>query len=468
MVGSGPNGLAAAIHLAQAGLAVEVYEAAETLGGGTRSAEITLPGFTHDLGSAVHPLGISSPFFSTLPLAAAGLEWIQPPVPLAHPLDDGTAVLLRRDLAETAGQFDSETRSTWKNIFRPLVENWSGLVDELLRPLRIPHRHPFLMAGFGAGAVQPATLFARTWFRDDRARALFAGNAAHSFLKLEAPLSSAYGLMLAAAGHAVGWPIPKGGAQSIANALSNVLESLSGRIRTKTHIDSLSQLGRPDLILCDVSPSQLLSLSDNQLPKTYRRLLQNYRYGPGAFKVDWALSEPIPWRAKQCLEAGTVHVGGTLDEITEYERSVANGRPTDRPFILLAQPSLFDPSRAPDGKQTVWAYCHVPNAWPESMLEKMEAQIERFAPGFTECILARRVHSPAQMEEWDENLIGGDIIGGAGDLLQFVLRPTWRQYSTPIEGVYLCSSSTPPTGGVHGMCGFHAARWALEWLNKSS
>jgi len=467
VIGSGPNGLAAAIVLAQAGLDVEVRETAPTPGGGARSAEVTLPGFVHDLGSAVHPMALSSPFFSTLPLREHGLEWIWPDASVAHPLDDGTAVMLERDVARTAAQFDSSDAKAYRNLFEPLVTHWDTLKTELLKPVvRIP-THPFLLGRFGLHGVQPATLLARSSFRNSRPRALFAGSAAHSFLKLESPLSSAFGLMLSAAGHAVGWPIPKGGAQQITNALAGVLRSFGGKIVTNAQVDTLDELGSPDLTLCDVTPRQFLRLAHRQLQgRPYRRLLERYRYGPAVFKVDWALREPIPWRAKECLRAGTVHLGGTLDEIAASERAVWQGTALDKPFVLLSQPSLFDSTRAPAGQHTVWGYCHVPNRWPGSMLAPIEAQIERYAPGFRDCILARAVHTPADIERWNENLIGGDINGGAVTIDQFFLRPTWRMYGTPLHGVYLCSSSTPPGGAVHGMCGYNAARRALRWLKK--
>lgn len=467
VIGSGPNGLAAAIVLAQAGLDVEVRETASTPGGGARSGELTLPGFIHDLGSAVHPMALSSPFFSTLPLGEHGLEWILPEASLAHPLDDGTAVMLERDVARTAAQFDSSDAQAYRKLFQPLVTHWEALKQELLKPVvRIPH-HPFLLGRFGLQGIQPATLLARSSFRNPGARALFAGSAAHSFLKLESPLSSAFGLMLSAAGHAVGWPVPKGGSQQITNALAGVLSSLGGRIVTSARVDKLDELGSPDLTLCDVTPRQFLQLADRQLAgRPFRQLLERYRYGPGVFKVDWALRESIPWTAKECLRAGTVHLGGTLDEIAASERAVWRGTPLDKPFVLLSQPSLFDPTRAPAGQHTAWAYCHVPNSWQGSMLAPIEAQVERYAPGFRDCILATSVGNPFDMERWNENLIGGDINGGAINIGQFFLRPTWRTYGTPLHGVYLCSSSTPPGGAVHGMCGYHAARRALRWLKK--
>lgn len=463
VIGSGPNGLSAAIQLARNGLSVEVHEAAPIPGGGARSGELTLPGFIHDLGSAVHPMGISSPFFRSLPLAKHGLKWIQPPTPLAHPLDDGTAVLMGRSLEATADALGPDAPA-YRRLYRPFAENWDELAIEILRPLPIIPRHPLLLAKFGLKALQPANMLARRIFAGERARALFAGCAAHSFLNLDEPLTAAFGVIFGATAHSGGWPIPQGGSQAITTALIGVLESYGGRVVTNSHVGRLHQLGDPDLILCDVSPRQFVQLAGDRLPESFRRALEEFRRGPGIFKVDWALREPIPWKAKECLTAGTVHLGGTIDQIAESERAPEQGRLSPRPFTLLAQPTLFDPSRAPDGKHVAWAYCHVPNGWPGSALAEIENQIERFAPGFRESILARSAFGTADMQRYDENLIGGDISGGAADLKQFFLRPTWRRYATPLKGVYLCSSSTPPGGGVHGMCGFHAARWALDWL----
>lgn len=462
VVGSGPNGLAAAIVLARAGLEVEVHETAPIAGGAARSGELTLPGFVHDLGSAVHPMALSSPFFSTLPLRDHGLDWIHSPAPLAHPLDDGTAVMLERDVRATAAELGGDA-SGYRKLFEPLVNRWPALMDEILRPLGLPSR-PFLLAQFGLRAIQPATVLARTWFQNPRSRALFAGLSAHSNLKLEAPLSSAFGFIMGGSAHAVGWPIPRGGAQYIPDALSSILRSVRGKIVTESHVEALEQFGRHDLVLCDVSPRQFITLAGRRLPSPFRQLLERYRYGPGVYKVDWALREPIPWKARDCMRAATIHLGGSLEEIAASERDAWEGRAPENPFMLLAQPSLFDPTRAPAGRHTAWAYCHVPNGWSESALAQMEAQIERFAPGFGECILARAAKDPEQMQAWNENLIGGDIVGGAMTPKQFFLRPTWRRYGTPLKGVYLCSSSTPPGGSVHGMCGYWAAKWALDSL----
>lgn len=458
VVGSGPNGLAAAIALAQAGLSVTVQEAAPVAGGATRSAELTLPGFVHDLGSAVHPMAVASPFFSKLSLADHGLHWIWPEAELAHPFDDGTAVTLERDIAATAAQLGSD-RTAYRKLFEPLVTNWTELVDGALRPIGWPS-HPFLMARFGLRGVQPAAGLARRLFRGVRARALLAGACAHSTLPLESPLSASFGLIMCAAGHAVGWPIPRGGAQQIANALVSMLTSLGGSVKLSARVEALAKSA--DLTLCDVTPRQFLKLAGERLPAAYSAKLKKYKYGPGVFKVDWALREPIPWRAQDCRRAATVHLGASLEEMAASEREAWRGGIAARPFVLLVQPSLFDPTRAPEGRHTAWAYCHVPNGSAVFVLERMESQVERFAPGFRECVLARAVHSPAQMEAWDENLIGGDINGGAVTPIQFFFRPTWKRYATPLERVYLCSSSTPPGGAVHGMCGYWAAQSALR------
>jgi phytoene dehydrogenase-like protein len=443
-------------------LEVEVHETQQTAGGCARSASLTLPGFVHDIGAAVFPMGISSPFFSILPLHRFGLRWIFSPAELAHPLDDGTAVTLERDLDVTASQFGKDA-AAYRNLFYPLATNWGRLFKGTFRPLGIP-QHPLLLARFGISAMQPGTLLARTRFRDPRARALFAGSAAHSMLKLESPLSSAFGLLLGAAGHAVGWPIAAGGTQSISNALIGVLGSLGGRVIINSRVNSLDELGSPDLTLCDVTPLEFLRIAQHRLSPAFRSLLAHFKYGVGAFKVDYALREPVPWKAAECRRAATVHLGGTIEEIAASERAANEGRPPDKPFVLLAQPSLFDPTRAPAGKHTVWAYCHVPNGWRGSALEQIEAQIERFAPGFHDCVLMRAVHDTGDLRSLNENLVGGDVNGGALELGQFFLRPTWRRYGTPVRGVYLCSASTPPGGGVHGMCGYWAARTALRSL----
>jgi len=463
VVGAGPNGLSAAIVLAQAGLRVDVFEAEEIAGGAARTLELTLPGFRHDFGSAVHPLAAGSPFFSTLPLANHGLEWIHSPSALAHPLDDGTAVLLDRDFAKIQDTLGRDARA-WRRLMEPFARNWKALALEVLAPIHFWTRHPFLLARFGLAGLPPANKVANFCFRDCHAKALFAGLAAHSFLSLDEPLSAAFGTLLGAAAHAVGWPIPRGGAQAITNALIAHLESLGGRVHTSSKIEKLSDA--PDLTLCDVTPRQLLRLSDAKLSDAFRSKLEKFRYGMAVFKVDYALSNPIPWKAPDCLRAATVHLGGTAEEITASEFAVHRGEHAERPFVLLAQPSLFDPSRAPAGKHTAWAYCHVPHGSTVDMVARIENQIERFAPGFRDCVLARHVLSPAALESMDANLIGGDINGGAMDAGQFLFRPTARHYATTSRKLYLCSSSTPPGGGVHGMCGYHAAKLALSRMSN--
>lgn len=462
VAGSGPNGLAAAIRLAQAGVEVTVHESAQFIGGATRSEELTLPGFVHDLGSAVHPMAVSSPFFSTLPLKEHGLEWEWPLAELAHPFDDGTAVLIDRDLVRTASQFGQDANA-YRSLFQPLVENWTELAHGLLRPLGLP-RHPFLLAKFGLQAIEPAARLSEKLFRDARTKTVFAGMAAHSTLSMDEPISSAFGLMLGASAHAVGWPVARGGSRSIALALESVLKSLGGRVITGSRIDHVSEKASADVTMCDFTPRQLVQLSNGKLPESYRRSLESYRYGPGVYKVDWALREPIPWKAKECLRAATVHLGGSFEEICESEAAMSTGQLSARPFIILVQPSLFDRTRAPNGKHTAWAYCHVPNGFKGSALDHIQGQIERFAPGFRDCVLARSQQSTLSMTKWNENLIGGDINGGAVDWRQFFFRPTRMQYKTPMRGVFLCSSSTPPGGAVHGMCGYWAAQAALKYL----
>ncbi len=462
VIGAGPNGLAAAIVLAHAGMQVDVFEAQSTPGGGARTLELTLPGFRHDFGSAVYPLGAGSPFFSSLPLANHGLEWIHSPAALAHPLDDGTVVMLDRDLAEARRSLGSDGLA-WDRLMGPFVRQWTEFAPEVLRPVPFIPRHPWLMARFGALALQSATAVAHR-FRSPRTRALFAGLAAHSFLSLDEPLSAGVAILMAVPAHVVGWPIPRGGAESITDALCGLLSTFGSSVNTSSPVENLSALPGYDLTLCDLTPLQLLKIGGQRLSDSYKRQLGRYRYGAGAFKVDYAMNAPIPWRAKDCLRAAAVHLGGSFEEIAVSEKAVRNGQHPDQPFVLLAQPSLFDSSRAPAGKHTAWAYCHVPNGSRVNMLEKLENQIERFAPGFRECILARRVLSPADLESMDANLVGGDIGGGVLDIRQFLFRPTWRHYRTSARDIYICSASTPPGGGVHGMCGYHAARAALSRL----
>jgi phytoene dehydrogenase-like protein len=459
VIGAGPNGLAAAIVLAQAGLQVDVLEAEPTAGGAVRTLELTLPGFRHDFGAAVYPLGAGSPFFSSLPLAEHGLEWIHSPAPVAHPLDDGTAAVLERDL-NVAKESLGTDGPAWDKLMRPFVERWAEFAPEVLGPVSFFPRHPWLMARFGMVAFQSAKAVARR-FRSQRTRALFAGLAAHSFLSLDEPLSGAFGMLMAVPAHAVGWPIPRGGAQSLTNALCGILATFGGKVSTSSPVESLAALENYDLLLCDLTPRKLAKIGGQRFSENYKRRLRKYRYGAAAFKVDYALSAPIPWRAAECLRAATVHLGGSFEEIAASEKAVRTGNHAERPFVLLAQPSLFDRSRAPADKHTAWAYCHVPNGSKENMLERLENQIERFAPGFRECVLARRVFSPEGLESMDANLVGGDIAGGALDIRQFLFRPTWRHYATSARDIYVCSASTPPGGGVHGMCGYHAAKKAL-------
>lgn len=465
IIGSGPNGLAAAIVLACAGHSVCVFEAEDTIGGGARSAALTLPGFVHDVCSAVHPLAAASPFFSTLPLAEHGLEWVYPPAALAHPLDDGTAAVLERSVVTTSETLGQDA-AAYRKFMSPLATRWERLKVDLLGPPRWP-RHPLVLARFGLQALGSASRLATSLFTGEHARALFAGMAAHSMLPLERLTTAAFGLVLGAAGHAVGWPVPRGGAQRITDALVSYLHSLGGVIVTGTRVESVDMLPPAKAILCDVTPRQLLRIAGHRLPAAYRRKLERYRYGVAAYKVDWALAGPIPWKAKACARAGTVHLGGTLPEIAAAERAPWQGKPAEQPFVLLAQPSLFDPTRAPTGKHTAWAYCHVPNGSTVAMVDRIEAQIERFAPGFRARILARNILSPADLERRNANLVGGDINGGVQDLRQLFLRPTLRLYATPATGLYLCSSSTPPGGGVHGMCGYFAAHLALQRVFSS-
>jgi len=463
VVGSGPNGLAAAITLARAGLSVTVFEQSTTIGGGTRTEELTLPGFLHDVCSAIHPLGLASPFFLSLPLDAHGLEWVHPEVQLGHPLPDGKAALLHRDLEETSGALGID-REAYRRLMAPLVSKWPVLAPDLLAPFHFP-RHPLSMARFGLKALLPATLLGRLTFKTPAARALFAGMAAHSFLPLESPLSAAFGLILGALGHVAGWPLARGGSRTIGCAMASYLRSLGGEIVTGHRVASLGELPPARVTLLDVTPRQLDALGASSLPEWYRRKLRRYRYGPGVFKIDWALGGPIPWRSEGCRRAATVHVGGTTEEISRGEREVWRGAHPERPFVLLAQPSVADGTRAPAGKHVGWAYCHVPSGSTFDMAGRIEAQVERFAPGFRDLIVGRHTRNCVEYERYNPNLIGGDIVGGLQDLRQFMIRPTLlAPYRTPVEGLYLCSSGTPPGGGVHGMCGYHAASLALKEL----
>ena len=449
VIGSGPNGLAGAIELARAGLEVEVHEAEAGLGGGLRSAELTLPGFVHDVCSSIHPLAVGSPFFGELGLE---LEWVHPDAPAAHPFDDGTALVLERDLAATAAALGPDEYA-YRSLMAPLVEAWPyPYSPRILVALR--HR-------LGAGLSAARDLAER--FRDPRTKGWFAGFAAHSMLPLERRPSAGFGLALLTLGHTVGWPFPRGGSQHLADALAKKLRELGGEIHLASPVD---ELPAADVVLADVSPRELLRIAGDRLPERYAGRLRAYRHGPGAFKVDWALDGPTPWRAAECARAGTVHLGGSFEEISASEWGAWSGRPAGKLFVLLAQTSLFDPTRAPEGKHTAWAYCHVPNGSSEDMTERIEAQVERFAPGFRERILARHAMGPAEFETHNRNIVGGDLNGGAMDLGQLLFRPARRlvPYRTPLRGVYLCSASTPPGGGVHGLCGYSAARVALRDL----
>jgi phytoene dehydrogenase-like protein len=468
IVGAGPNGLAAAIRLAQAGRAVVVVESASTPGGGVRSAELTLPGFVHDVCSSVYPMTVCSPFLRSLPLQDHGLEWIFPPVAMAHPLDDGTAVLLHNALAETAAALGAADGAAYRHLVGDLLPHWPELFADALRPPRLP-RHPLVMARFGLRALRSARGLACSAFHGERARALFAGLAAHSMLPLEELSTAAVGLVLGVAAHAAGWPIVSGGSQGLTSAMVSFLKSLGGQLITGCNVESLDQLPPARAVLLDVTPRQLLSMAGEGASThsgwpRYRRQLERYRYGLGVFKIDWALSRPVPWRAPDCALAGTLHLGGTLDEICESERRAWCGEVSERPFVLFAQPSLFDATRAPRSQHTAWAYCHVPNGFSGDMTDAIEKQVERFAPGFRATILSRSVMGPAALERHNPNIIGGDIGGGAPVLSQLFLRPTASLYRTPLPGVLLCSSSTPPGPGVHGMCGY----WAAEEAIKSS
>jgi phytoene dehydrogenase-like protein len=460
VVGSGPNGLAAAITLARAGRSVLVVERAETVGGGTRSAELTEPGFVHDVCSAIHPLTASSPFFAELPLAEHGLEFIHPQTPLAHPLDDGTAVLLERSVDETAAGLGADGEA-YRRLFAPLVRNADRLVPFLLGPRPIP-RHPLVAARFGLPALRSAVGLTRR-FEGERAKALFTGVAAHSIQSLRGSPTASFGLVLGLFAHVFGWPLARGGSQAIADSMVSYLRSLGGTIETGRPIESIDQLPRAEATLLDLTPKGVIDVAGHRLPDRYLRALRRYRYGPGVFKVDWALDGPVPWTAADCLRASTVHLGGTAAEIVESEEAVWGGEAPERPFVLVAQQSLFDSTRAPPGKHTLWAYCHVPNGSTVDMAERIEAQVERFAPGFRDRILARHTMAPGDVEAYNPNYVGGDINGGVQDLRQLWTRPVvrWNPYSTPVDGLYLCSSATPPGGGVHGMCGYLAAKAVL-------
>ncbi len=462
VVGAGPNGLAAAIELARAGRSVQVLERADTIGGGSRTAELTLPGFHHDVCSAVHPLAAGSPFLRGLELERYGLQLLAPELDAAHPLDDGTAVTFHRSLADTAAGLGVDGRR-YARLLDPFAKSWPQLADAILGPPRLP-RDPLLAARFGLLAALPASALARSLFSDARARALLAGMAAHAMRPLSAPGTSAFGLVLMALGHAVGWPVVRGGSQALVSAMRALLESLGGKVQTGREVRSLRELPATSVVLFDVSPQQLVEICGEELPPRYRRALGRYRYGPGVFKLDYALAGPVPWRAPECAQAGTIHLGGTFEEIAAGELAISRGSHPERPYVLVAQQSLVDGTRAPPGKHTLWAYCHVPNGSDVDMTSAIEGQIERFAPGFSDLVLARAARGPAELEAENPNHVGGDINCGLASLRQTLARPVLRvsPYSTPNPRVFLCSSATPPGGGVHGLCGYFAAQAALR------
>ncbi len=463
VIGSGPNGLSAAITLARAGVMVTVYEGTAQPGGSVRTEEATLPGFRHDIGSAVYPMALASPFFRSLPLEEHGLRWIEPDVPLAHPLPNGDAVALLHSLDETADMLGTDGPA-YRKLMQPIVASWQDLVHDVLSPIFHLPRHPFALAGFGLTGLQPATSVAKRLFQTERARTLFAGMAAHAVVPLDFAATSAVALVLGATAHTDGWPIAAGGAQSITDALVSILRSLGGELQTGYLVDRLHDLPAADCTLLDVSPRELLRLAGDAIPPDRMRPYRDFQHGPGIYKLDWALSHPIPWTNELCRHAGTVHLGGSLDEIAASEAGAYYGRTNDRPYVLLSQPSLFDPTRAPTGQHTAWAYCHVPNGSTMDATVTIEAQIERCAPGFRDTILARSGHNAPAMQQWNRNLVGGDVSGGAMTLTQMLRRPKLPPYSTSIPGVFLCSASTPPGGGVHGMCGTLAAASAVRYL----
>jgi len=460
-VGAGPNGLSAAITLARAGHSVLVREAAPVIGGGTRTEELTLPGYLHDVCSTVHPMAVASPFFRQLPLAQHGLEWIHTPTLLVHPFDDGTVVTLERTLDATVQALGSDGPA-YRELVEPFVEGWEDLVHDTLRPLRFPSR-PLFMARFGMNALRSVDSLVRSRFRNDSTRAMFAAVAGHCMLPLDWAGTASFGLMLCITGHAVGWPLARGGSRRISLALAGCLRDLGGVIETDAAVNDVAELPPSRAILFDVTPRQLLRISGDRLPPSYRRQLERYRYGPGAFKIDWALSEPVPWRNRRSSESAVLHLAGRYDEVIASERAPWDGAHADRPFVLFVQPSLFDRTRAPDDGHTAWAYCHVPNGSSTDMTAAVEAQVERFAPGFRDIVLHRSVMNPADLEAHNRNLIGGDINAGAQNLAQLFFRPVrrWNPYEIPDSDMYICSASTPPGGAVHGMCGFHAANAAL-------
>lgn len=466
VVGAGPNGLAAGIVLAQAGLSVEVYERHGDPGGSCRTEELTLGGFLHDVCAAVHPLAAASPFMADLDLAGRGVRWLQPEIAFAHPLDGGRAGAVYPSLSRTAAGLGRDA-SWYRSLMEPMLEDWPATLAGVLAPVRGRPHHPRSLARFGVRALPSARWLTRRCTTPE-ARALLAGAAAHAGIALEAPLSGGFGVLLSCLAHVVGWPLVEGGSARLIKGLVGALTSGGGSIQTGHEIRSLGHLPPAVVTLLDLTPRQLLALDDGRIPSAYRRSLARFRYGPGACKVDWALAGPVPWSAPECAVAGTVHVGGTLEEVALAERQVLAGHLPDRPFVLVAQPSVVDASRAPPGCHSLWGYCHVPAGSPVDMSERIERQIERFAPGFRQLMLARHVRTAAQAELDNPNQVGGDVNGGSARGLQALLRPTarWHPYRTPMPGLYLCSAATPPGGGVHGMCGAQAARAALARVGR--
>lgn len=462
VIGSGPNGYAAAIAMQQQGLSVLIIEAEEETGGGTRSAELTLPGFMHDLGSTIHPLGAGSPFLRTLPLDQFGLEWIFPPQALAHPFDNGQAVLLKRSVADTAQQFGTD-EGAYNKLMQPIVDHWDNIAPDFLGPLPWP-KHPVQLIKFGLRAIQSAEGLVNRYFQEEATKTFIAGIAAHVMLPLNTLVSSGIALVLGALGHVIGWPFPKGGAQSITHAMDTYFKSLGGTVQTGNRVQSVSDIPACKVMLFDITPKQLLNIQGLSFSTLYRKQLEHYRYGQGIFKIDWALNSPIPFRNPDCAKAATVHLGGSFEEIALSERLVWENKHPEKPYVLLVHQTQFDSSRAPKGRHTAWAYCHVPRYSQVDMTTAIENQVERFAPGFKDTVLARHTMNATQVEQYNANYIGGDINSGAQTIFQQFTRPTFRlkPYRTSIRNVYICSASTPPGGGVHGMCGYHAARLALK------
>jgi len=462
IIGSGPNGLAAAIHLQQKGLSTEIYEQAHEAGGATRSGEITLPGFVHDLGSAIHPLCMSSPFFKQLPLSEFGLEWIFPEIPYAHPFADGSAIGGYKDVEQTARQLGKDGNSYYR-LMTKLVEDWPLLEGFVLNPFQIPKNLPQLTS-FGLKALLPAKAFSKLYFKEEKTRAYFYGSAAHSTLPLTNLASTSFGLVLGVIGHKYGWPYPRGGARSIPDSLLAYFKSIGGRIHLNQYITHMGDMPKAKAYLFDLTPKQLLNIGGTEFTDSYRKRMSAYRYGLGIFKMDFALDGPVPFTNPICRKAGTIHLGYSTREMEASVNNAFNNLISPRPYVILAQNSIFDGSRAPEGKHTVWAYCHVPNGSTTDMSPYIENQIEKAAPGFKKLILAKTTHTTDQMEAFDPNLVGGDVNGGMQDIRQLFTRPITKisPYNTPNKHIYICSASTPPGGGVHGMGGFNAAEKVLS------